>query len=333
MSKSLGNVISPKQITKKYGTDVLRWWVASHGTQHMSITVSDKLLQQAAENLSKVRGTLRYLNGVIGQQQDLPVTIDDKSYLNKYLLHNLLGFEEEVSEVRKYIRQFINSMCVLQIEKLYNVYEYNRVVASIQNFIANQVSGIYVHLIKDRLYCGDDKELGAIRHTLSHCYRQLCKALWPIAPFLIEESWSYYDATGAAFHEQNVQGQKDWINPKASQVVAAALEIKRIVNQQAGDVNSWHLAVSITCNSQQQLELLSALNGKLNVPTSSSELCEILQVGSVTLQAEVDPTADVAFVRLDNLKAPLCPRCRRYSLAEDHLETCSRCANILAVKQ
>lgn len=97
MSKSLGNVISPKQITKKYGTDVLRWWVASHGTQHMSITVSDKLLQQAAENLSKVRGTLRYLNGVIAQQQDLPVTTEDSSYLNKYLLHNLLGFEEEVS--------------------------------------------------------------------------------------------------------------------------------------------------------------------------------------------------------------------------------------------
>lgn len=101
MSKSLGNVISPKQITKKYGTDVLRWWVASHGTQHMSITVSDKLLQQAAENLSKVRGTLRYLNGVISQQQDLPVTIEDGSYLNKYLLHNLLGFEEEVSESSK----------------------------------------------------------------------------------------------------------------------------------------------------------------------------------------------------------------------------------------
>lgn len=224
-------------------------------------------------------------------------------------------------------------MHIPQIEKLYNLYEYNRVVASIQNFIVNQVSGIYVHLIKDRLYCGDDKELAAIRHTLSHCYRQLCKALWPIAPYLIEESWSYYDTSGGAFHEQNVQGQKGWLNPKANQIVNAGLEIKRIVNQQAGDVNSWHLGVSITCNSQEQLELLSALNGQLNVPTFSSELCEILQVGSVTLHAEVDPTADVAKVKLDNLKAPLCPRCRRYSLADDHLETCSRCANILAVKQ
>jgi len=98
MSKSLGNVISPKQITKRYGTDALRWWVASHGTQHMSITVSDKLLQQAAENLSKVRGTLRYLKGVIGERQtDKELLLNlDKSYLNRYLLSQLVEFESEV---------------------------------------------------------------------------------------------------------------------------------------------------------------------------------------------------------------------------------------------
>jgi len=100
MSKSLGNVISPKQITKKYGTDALRWWVASHGTQHMSITVSDKLLQQAAENLSKVRGTLRYLKGVIGERQtdkELPATFN-QSYLNRFLLSQLVEFESEVGD-------------------------------------------------------------------------------------------------------------------------------------------------------------------------------------------------------------------------------------------
>jgi len=98
MSKSLGNVISPKQITKKYGTDALRWWVASHGTQHMSITVSDKLLQQAAENLCKIRGTMRYLKGVIGEKQsgEKLIRTSDKSYLNRYLLSQLVEFESEV---------------------------------------------------------------------------------------------------------------------------------------------------------------------------------------------------------------------------------------------
>lgn len=203
-------------------------------------------------------------------------------------------------------------------------------MACIQNFIANQVSSIYVHLIKDRLYCGNKQELQDIRYTLTQCYRQICKALWPIAPYLTEESWSYYAPTGSAFHEEAVQADKDWRNVQASRIVNAALDIKRLVNQQAGDVNSWHLAVSITCCSPEQLELLTALHGQLNVPVANSELCEILQVGSATVESELDLSIDTAMVRLETLDVSLCPRCRRFSIV-DHV-ICSRCSDILSAK-
>ncbi|XP_030372955.1 isoleucine--tRNA ligase, mitochondrial [Scaptodrosophila lebanonensis] len=310
MSKSLGNVISPKQITKKYGTDVLRWWVASHGTQNMSITVSEKLLQQAAENLSKVRGTLRYLNGAIEGKTELPHTLPDASYLNRYLLNCLVGFEAE-------------------IEKLYAAYEYNRVVAVIQNFVTNQISAIYVHLIKDRLYCGSSSELKGIHYTLTHCYRQLCKALWPLAPFLVEESWSYYDQTGGAFHQQTVKSHSEWVDSKALDVVNAALDIKRVINQQAGDVNTWHLAVSISCDSPDKLALLQTLQTKLNKPVRDSELCELLQVGSALVKAELNAKSSVS---LKTVHSTLCQRCRRYSLDEEQQEICMRCSNILNAK-
>ncbi|KAH8380256.1 hypothetical protein KR009_009724 [Drosophila setifemur] len=312
MSKSLGNVISPKQITKKYGIDALRWWVASHGTQHMSITVSDKLLLNAAENLSKVRGTLRYLKGVIGEratnQKNTPKVLDP-SYLNRYLLSQLVDFESEV-------------------EKLYNAYEYNRVVACIQNFLANQISAIYVHLIKDRMYCGDEQELIFIRSTLTHCYEQLCKSLWPIVPFLVEESWSYYDTKGGAFHEQCVRSKTEWQDKKATEVINAALDVKRLVNQQAGEVNSWHLAVSIRGN-ETQLKQLEELHPNLGEPLSNTELCEILQVGSVTLFATDDRDLQIA---LSTLQTLLCPRCRRYSLDNSEQETCNRCSSVMLAK-
>nr|NP_648837.2 Isoleucyl-tRNA synthetase, mitochondrial [Drosophila melanogaster]AAF49539.2 Isoleucyl-tRNA synthetase, mitochondrial [Drosophila melanogaster] len=311
MSKSLGNVISPKQITKKYGTDALRWWVASHGTQHMSITVSDKLLQQAAENLCKIRGTMRYLKGVIGEKQsgEKLIRTSDKSYLNRYLLSQLVEFESEV-------------------EKLYQAYEYNRVVACVQNFIANQVSAVYVHLIKDRLYCGDDHELLAIRQTLTHCYQQLCKSLWPIVPFLVEESWSYYDTTGGAFHEQIVQTNPEWQDTKATEVINAAFDVKRLINQQAGDVNTWHLAVTIKGKERSQLDLLRELHSPLGESVSNSELCEILQVGSVTLLQSHNSDLDIA---LSKLQISLCPRCRRYGL-EDEQKTCQRCSDVMEAK-
>ena len=78
------------------------WWVASHATQHMSITVSDKLLQQSADSLSKQRATLRYLNGAIGEKHKVNATTklevleENDSYLNKYLLSSLVDFDKEV---------------------------------------------------------------------------------------------------------------------------------------------------------------------------------------------------------------------------------------------
>lgn len=82
--------------------------MASHGTQHMAITVSRSILQQSEDNLNKVRTVLRYLNGVI-QEKKKDVTLDKclenyKSlYLNRYLLSKLVDFENEVNILQKVI--------------------------------------------------------------------------------------------------------------------------------------------------------------------------------------------------------------------------------------
>jgi len=80
-----------------------RWWVASHGTQNMAITVSDKLSKQAAENVQKIRSLLRYMNGVVGLKncKELtfsPICSNRHNHLNKYLLSHLVDLDNEVSE-------------------------------------------------------------------------------------------------------------------------------------------------------------------------------------------------------------------------------------------
>ncbi|XP_065359471.1 isoleucine--tRNA ligase, mitochondrial [Calliphora vicina] len=312
MSKSLGNVISPTDIRKTYGVDVLRWWVASHGTQHMAITVSDKLLQQSAENLSKIRSTLRYLNGVIGERSNITncLAIDKQIYLNRYLLNKLFDFEQEIFS-------------------LYDCYEYNRVVANVQNFVTNQISAIYVHLIKDRLYCGPPAEIEGIRTTLEKCYTVLSKALWPIAPFLVEESWSYYDAS-SPFHQHKIVSDSSWKNALVEEVVDTALNVKRLINQKATEKNSWLLNVSIKCN-EKDIELLKHLQPRLEQPSTDSELCEILQVGSVTLHHCGDISSDFV-IEIDKIEASLCPRCRRHAVLHENA-ICHRCNKVLELQK
>ncbi|XP_053952529.1 isoleucine--tRNA ligase, mitochondrial isoform X1 [Anastrepha ludens] len=313
MSKSLGNVISPNDIINKYGVDVLRWWVASHGAQNMSITVSEKLMQQSADSVHKIRAILRFLNGVIREKSEKDDSLLDSKniYLNRYILSALVEYENE-------------------IRQLYDAYEYNRVVTSVQNFVTNQVSAIYVHTIKDRLYCGDDVDLRNIRFTLLNCYKILCTTLWPLTPFLVEESWNFYDPS-SAFHQQSFSANSEWMDTNAKNTINAALEIKRLINQQAGSTNSFNLEVQIFFDeSNEQMQLLRALHdGELGVQVSNSELCELLQVQSVSLHPSHN--VDSCSIKMQKLNVALCARCRRYAV-ENIDSVCARCAHVLSSK-
>ena len=62
MSKSLGNVISPEDILKNYGADILRvWTVASDYSE--DIRIDKNILAQHAESYRKIRNTFRYILG------------------------------------------------------------------------------------------------------------------------------------------------------------------------------------------------------------------------------------------------------------------------------
>uniref|UniRef100_A0A1B0FCG8 isoleucine--tRNA ligase n=1 Tax=Glossina morsitans morsitans TaxID=37546 RepID=A0A1B0FCG8_GLOMM len=309
MSKSLGNIISPKDISAKYGVDSLRWWVAAHGTQHMAINVSHQLVQQAAESLGKIRAILRYLNGSIEDKSlksSNMLTTTAESYLNRFLLSQLYSFEKEVFS-------------------LYDCYEYNRVIACIQNFVTNQISANYIHLIKDRFYCGTTKEIENIRFTLKQCYTLLCKALWPIAPLLVEESWN----DSKNFYENKFQAEPTWKDESVENVMEKALELKRALNQQTKSKNSWFLSLQVNC-SKNALNLLERLH-PLNSSSTESELCEILQVNSVNLQSFTSPTAPLDF-EIDIVSRSdieLCPRCRRFAIRSNNdikHDICQRCA-------
>ena len=60
MSKSVGNVIAPQQVSDKMGAEILRLWVAS--TDYSGeLTISDEILKRVVESYRRIRNTLRFL--------------------------------------------------------------------------------------------------------------------------------------------------------------------------------------------------------------------------------------------------------------------------------
>jgi isoleucyl-tRNA synthetase len=229
MSKSVGNVISPEMIVKKYGTDAMRWWIAAHATQHSSIPVSYKLLEDGANNLVKIRATLKYLLGVMGNANDGKINETKLTHLDKFILHRLTEFNVNVASC-------------------YDNFQFNRIVAIVNNFVNTELSSCYLHLIKDRLYCGHDDEHREMQKILMNCYRGLCKGLWPIAPFMIEESWSFMK--DESFYRDGAGELKKWNHAESEEVVNAAMNVKKKLYSTINDLNSWKLNVSIDGNEE-----------------------------------------------------------------------------------
>ena len=92
MSKSLGNIIAPEDILKKYGADILRIWVtASDYAEDLRIDYS--ILEQHAESYRKIRNTFRYILGNLNDNFK-KVNFDKLDILNlpeleQFMLHKI----------------------------------------------------------------------------------------------------------------------------------------------------------------------------------------------------------------------------------------------------
>ncbi|XP_055551514.1 isoleucine--tRNA ligase, mitochondrial [Wyeomyia smithii] len=310
MSKSLGNIIQPKEIVNQYGCDALRWWVAAHAIQNTSIPVSHKLLSSSAESVQKIRSILKYLLGVVpDRREEVKLAESGLKLVDRYFLQQLQQFHDTIF-------------------KLYEFYQYNKASASILTFCVSTLSGFYLHLIKDRLYCGSDEQHRNLQAILGHTFETLCKVLWPLVPFLVEESWSY--KTEEPFFEscQRIHsfGEAEDSSHNAA-IIKQALDLKGLVfRQQALDINTWLLAVEATVPAPVLRRLQELHPAAPDSFCADSDLCEILQVGTVCLREAPD---DKVTVSIGKLEQSLCPRCRRFTADKT---VCTRCDAILKAK-
>ena len=89
MSKSLGNTMSPEDISKQFGAEIMRIWVASSDTYN-DLRIGKEIIQTNADAYRKLRNTLRYMIGALdGYSDDEAVSYDEMPALEKWALHRL----------------------------------------------------------------------------------------------------------------------------------------------------------------------------------------------------------------------------------------------------
>ena len=175
MSKSVGNVILPQEVIKKYGADVLRLWVSSSDYQ-ADIRISNDILKQLSEVYRKIRNTFRFMLG------------------------NLYDFDPNRDAVSSEVLQEIDRWALLRLEqvrekvtKAYDEYQFHVLYHTIHNFCTVDLSSIYFDILKDRLYTSAPAaiERRAAQTVLYELLQSLVVMIAPILTFTSEEVWQY----------------------------------------------------------------------------------------------------------------------------------------------
>ena len=172
MSKSLGNVVSPQDVTNQSGADILRLWVvASDYSQDLSI--GPNILKQMSDLYRRLRNTLRYLLGNLSGFDDAErVDAKDMPELERWVLHRVWELDKKIREACDY-------------------YDFHGLFNELHNFCAVELSAFYFDIRKDVLYCDAPSSLRrrACRTVLDTLYDCLVKWLAPFICFTAEEAW------------------------------------------------------------------------------------------------------------------------------------------------
>ena len=194
MSKSVGNTVSPQEVSGKLGAEIIRLWCAA--TDYSGdLAIDDKILARVVDSYRRIRNTLRFLLANVSDFDPAAdaVPFEQMLEIDRYALVRAAQFQEDILSH-------------------YKVYEFHPVVAKLQLYCSEDLGGFYLDVLKDRLYTTAPKSLA--RRSAQTALHQITHAMlrWmaPFLSFTAEEAWKIFGDSDSIFMETfSALGQSD----------------------------------------------------------------------------------------------------------------------------
>lgn len=320
MSKSLGNIISPNDVIKQMGAEIIRLWVASVDASG-DVGVSMDILRQVSGSYRKIRNTFRYM---LSNTSDFNPDVDRIPY-------------QELRSIDKYMEVRLNDL-VSDSLAAYDNYDFSDVYKDVFKFLTNDLSAFYLDFAKDVLYI-ESKNNHARRSMQTVIYDSLvkiAKLLAPILPHTMGEVWKYLKEDEDDVYLSNFPKVEDFEDAEDLKKnwsefmtlrddVLKALEEAR-ENKLIG--KSFEASVTVYPDA----EVKKALDN-----LADSDFREILIVSNLNIENDDVPAnavkLDHSSVVVKHAEGEVCPRCRMYrtdlGVDEKFPTLCGRCANVV----
>ncbi|HEP7057002.1 TPA: isoleucine--tRNA ligase [Streptococcus pyogenes] len=299
MSKSKGNIISPNDVAKQYGADILRLWVASVDTDN-DVRVSMEILGQVSETYRKIRNTLRFL---IANTSDFNPVTDTVAYA-------------DLGAVDKYMTIVFNQL-VATITDAYERYDFMAIYKAVVNFVTVDLSAFYLDFAKDVVYieAANSLERRRMQTVFYDILVKITKLLTPILPHTTEEIWSYLEYESEAFVQlaempvaETFSAQEDILEAWSAFMTLRTQAQKALEEARNAKIIGKSLEAHLTIYASEEVKtLLTALD---------SDIALLLIVSQLTIADLADAPADavafegIAFM-VEHAIGEVCERSRR----------------------
>lgn len=171
MSKSEGNIIDPKDVLNKYGTEAFRLWAAIEGNlEKTDFRCSFERIEGAGKTINKLWNVARFIS--LFDEPKKP---------------------QKVEELDKWVISELNQL-IMQTEKQYGNYDFHNPAIIVKHFLWETFASHYIELAKSRAYNQEKifskQEQESAQYTLHHCLRTILKLLSPITPLVTDKLYT-----------------------------------------------------------------------------------------------------------------------------------------------
>lgn len=323
MSKSVGNVVAPEDVIKKYGAEVLRLWVAAQDYRD-DIRISGEILDRLAEAYRRIRNTSRY---ILGNINDFNPATDQVDYtqmpeLDRWALHHLELLKEKVRTA-------------------YNSCEFHLLYHAVNSFCTVEMSAFYLDILKDRVYTrrADSVSRRSAQTVMYLILDSLIRLIAPVLSFTADEVWNSMPGKReesvhlALFPQKQPGWRNDQLAKQWEQIIKIRAEVSKALEQA-------RIAKQIGLSLDAAVTLVVPPDMHNLFESHAADLAEIFIVSKALLVKNIDgdcyrseaiPGLAVAVSIAPGKK---CERCWHYSeqLGSDtaHPTICPTCTEAVA---
>lgn len=321
MSKSIGNVIAPLQVTNKLGADILRLWVAA--TDYSGeMTVSDEILKRSADAYRRIRNTARFLLANLNGFDPVndTVAIEDMVALDRWVVRRAAALQAEILEA-------------------YEQYNFHLVTQKLMQFCSVELGSFYLDIIKDRQYTAKRDSLArrSCQSALFLIAEAMVRWIAPILSFTADEVWQSLpgEREEFVFTQTWFEGlvsvtlDSDLSDDYWANLITVRDEVNKAIEQARREQRvGGSLEAEVTIYADEALtESLALLGDELRfvLLTSNTQIAPLANAGDDAVETEL---AGLKLL-VDKTEAAKCDRCWHHredvGQVEAHPLLCTRC--------